>query len=226
MKKTVLVILLTSICSFSHAQQQHSDSSKTPSTHYKYLGIQANLLLQQFISFNSNSSINTNPYLFSYSKNNIKTGEGLVFGTGFNINDNSSNDGVSETSVKNVNVTFRLGYEKKYLQHEKFIPFWGVEVGAGVVYNKVVSRLNQSFNNNTTTAETFKMFAGPSFRSGLLFALSKHILLGTEFFFNAQVAYTETGNSNASSNGSSSQNIAPFNIGFQVPTALFLVFKY
>jgi hypothetical protein len=191
-------------------------------THYKYLGIQANLLLQQFISFNSNSSINSNPYIFSYSKNKIKTGSGFAFGTGFNISENSSNDGVSASNVKNVNFSFRIGYEKKYLQQERFIPFWGVEFGAGALSNIVTSSLAQSFNTNKVRTETDKFFAGPAFRAGLLVAFTKHILIGTEFYFNAQVAITETN----SSGFGSDQAIAPLNIGFQAPTALFLAFRY
>lgn len=197
------------------------DTIVTPRAHYKYMGIQANLLLQQFISFNSNTSINTNPYVFSYAKNNIQTGSGFAFGTGFNISENSSNDGVSSVNVQNVNITVRVGYEHKYLQKQRLIPFWGIDFGAGGVYNKVTSSLNQSFNSNVTTVETTRIFVGPSLRGGLLVALNKHILLGTEFFFNSQIAFTQT-----NSGAGSISNFVPFNMGFQVPTALFLTFRY
>jgi len=191
---------------------------------YKYIGIQSNLLLQQFISFNSNSSINSNPYLFSYAKNNIKTGSGFALGTGFSVSENSSDDGVSATHVNNANITIRLGYEKKYFQQERFIPFWGVEFGMGGVYNKTSSHLSQSFTSNEVTVETTKLFAGPAFRGGLLVALSRHILLGTEFYFNCQISITQT--TNNSNGGTFNDSFAPFNMGFQVPTALFLVFRY
>ena len=190
-------------------------------THYKYLGIQANLLLQQFISFNSNASINNNPYLFSYSKNNIKTGAGTVFGTGLNFSQISSNDGVSSVNTKLANFTFRFGYEKKYLQLERFIPFWGIDMAAGLLYSDVTSILNQTGGSNFIEVETTKVFAGPSFRAGLHYALSKHILIGTEFFFNLQLSYMEQNASNGFSN-----EFAPFNIGFQPPTAVFLIFRY
>ena len=220
MKQLFLLIFLLPLVVYSNSWKD-PDSIVTKRTNYKYVGIQANLLLQQFISFNSNSSINTNPYIFSYAKNNIQTGAGFAFGTGFNVSEASSNDGVSSLNVQNVNVTMRLGYEHKYLQKQRLIPFWGVDFGAGVIYNKVTSALNQSFNNNATTVETTKIFAGPSFRGGLLVALNKHILLGTEFFFNSQIAYTEI-------NGGFglNRNFVPFNIGFQAPTALFLIFRY
>ncbi len=222
MKKVILLFFWAGITSFSQAQDAQTDNEEPEKVVYKYLGIQANLLFQQFISFNSNSSINTNPYIFTYSINNIKTGNGFVFGTGFNISDNSSNDGVSSVSVQNANITLRFGYEKKYLQQQKFIPFWGVEAGLGGISNRVESSLNQSFNNNATVVETTKVFFGPSFRAGLNYSLAKHIQLGTEFFFNAQLAYSETNNGN----GRFTTDFLPFNIGFQAPTALFLIFKY
>lgn len=197
-----------------------SDSLPVSRTHHKYLGIQINPLIQQFISFNSNASINNNPYLFSFSKNNIKTGVGSNFATGLSVNQTSSNDGVSSMNSNLVNVTFRFGYEKKYLQAEKFVPFWGIDFGAGVVYSDVTSRLNQSLTNTEFKVTTTKVFAGPSFRGGLNLALSKHIQLGTEFFFNLQVSYTEQ----TATNGFTT-TFAPFNIGFQLPTALFLIYR-
>lgn len=191
-------------------------------TSSKYLGIQANLLLQQFISFNSNASINTNPFLFSYSKNDLKTGKGFAFGSGFNLSENSSNDGVSSVTVQNYNLAFRLGFEKKYFQDQKLIPFWGIEGAFGGVYTKVVSMLNQSFSGSRTVVETSRLFIGPSFRAGLNYAFSKHILVGTECFFNVQVAYTST----STNSGMMGQSFVPFNVGFQVPTAIFLIFRY
>lgn len=223
MKKAVLLFLLGGFISVSQAQNfTYNDSVRSQKRVYKYLGIQANLLMQQFISFNSNSSINTNPYIFTYSKNNIKTGNGFVFGTGFNVSENSTNDGVSSVTVQNANVTFRIGYEKKYLQEQRFIPFWGLELGLGALFNRSESSLNQSFGSNTVIVQTERAFFGPAFRGGLNYSLSKHIQVGTEFFFNAQVAYSQT----SSGNGAFSRSFAPFNIGFQAPTALFLIFKY
>lgn len=229
MKCKFFIALITFAFVSINAQETVTIDSakKTNKAHYKYIGIQANLLLQQFISFNSNSSINTNPYLFSFVNSNIKTGAGFVFGTGFNISSVSSNDGVSAQTVDNANLAFRLGGEKKYFQNEKFIPFWGLELGFGGTYNKVTSQLNQTFSTTITTVTTNKYFFGPSFRGGLLFALSKHILIGTETFFNVQVATTIISNNNGFGNGTNTANsFAPFNIGFQAPTALFLIFKY
>jgi hypothetical protein len=194
------------------------------------MGVQSNLLLQQFISFNSNSSINSNPFLFSYSVNHSQKGHGFALGTGISVTENSTNDGVASVKVQNTNVTLRIGYEKKYLQQQRLIPFWGAEFGMGGLYNKTTSILNQSFNNSSTSIETTKFFFGPSLRSGLYYAISMHILVGTEFFFNAQIAWSNTQVTNSTGSGpisvNNSSSVIPFNVGFQTPTALFLIFRY
>ena len=221
-KKIVFSVLMAAnLISFS--QKNKFDSIPPGKIYYTYLGIQSNLLLQQFISFNSNASINTNPFVFSSCKNNIASGEGTAFGTGFSINETTNNDGVASITVKNANVTFRIGYEKKYLQRERLIPFWGVDFGLGGTYTDFVSINNQTFNSGRISVTTTKVFIGPSFRGGLQYAISRNILLGTEFFFNAQIAYSQTVTNQA--NGFSDSFI-PFNIGFQAPTALFLIYRY
>ena len=154
MRKIFLLVFLIPAFLCLNAQKDSSALFKLNKKSYKYVGIQANLLLQQFLSFNSNSGINTNPYIFTYSKSNMLTGNGFGFGTGFNVSDNSSNDGVSSIRVQNANFSFRFGYEKKYLQKERLIPFWGIDIGFGGTYNKTVSQLDQSFNINTITTET------------------------------------------------------------------------
>jgi hypothetical protein len=223
MRKQFLLLLSAFSFFHSNAQTEKKADFELEKDAYTYVGIQANLLLQQFISFNSNSSINTNPYIFSYVRSS-RNGGGFALGTGFNVSQNSSNDGVSSVNTENANVTIRLGYEKKYLQNEKLIPLWGIEMGMGGIYNKTTSRLDQTFNNNVITVETTKLFFGPSFRGGLLYAFSKHILIGTESYFNCQIAFTQTSTSNGF--GGVGQSFVPFNIGFQAPTALYLIYRY
>lgn len=222
--RLVFLAVFIAVCFKINAQRVKPDSIWYEKKRFSYMGIQANLLLQQFISFNSNSSINNNPYLFSYSTNDNRGG-GFALGTGFSVIQSSTNDGVASITVQNINVSLRVGYEKKYLQRQKFIPFWGIDMGAGGLNNKTVSTLNQSFNNSTTTIETTKWFFGPALRGGVNYALTRHIMLGTEFFLNAQIAFTQT-DTNNSGVRSAGSSIVPFNLGFQAPTALFLMFRY
>jgi hypothetical protein len=221
------LFLLIFIPLYSHSQSYRAkpDSVWYEKSNYYYAGIQANLLVQQFLSFNSNASINSNPFLFSYSVNDPDKGNGFALGTGLSITQSSSNDGVASVTTQNINVSIRIGYEKKYLQRQKFIPFWGVEMAMGGLDNQTSSSLNQSFNNTTTKVQTTKYFFGPSFRSGVNYAITRHILIGTEFFFNAQIAWSQTQTNNSGVTTSSSSTV-PFNIGFQAPTAVFLMFRY
>lgn len=226
MRKLFLLLLFSPCFSIAQSWKGKPDSVWFEKKNYYYMGIQSNLLLQQFISFNSNSSINNNPYLFSYSINHGRTGHGFALGTGVSVNESSSNDGVASIHIQNANGTVRIGYEKKFLQQQKFIPFYGVEFGMGGIWNKTTSTLNQSFNNSTSSVETTKWFFGPSFRSGLNYAITRHILVGTEFFFNVQLAFTTTRTENNGVINTASSSGVPFNVGFQAPTALFLMFRY
>lgn len=216
-------LVVGGLCFLRAAAQFETPDSLTEANRreYKYASIQINPLLQQFISFNSNSSINTNPYIFSFSRNNLATGNGFVFGSGFGVNSNSSNDGVSLIDITNYNVSFRIGYERKFLQRQKWIPFWGIETALGGVYNKVHTE-SFSVSGTKVTTESTRLFIGPSLRGGVEYALTKHILLGTEFFFNAQIAFRST----SSSTGQNSEDVVPLDIGFHSPTALFLVFRW
>lgn len=219
MRKASLVSLLF-VSLFSKAQIPFTDELNDKSD-FRYVGIQSNMLIAQFLSFNANAAINTNPYLFSFSRNSKTTGKGFSLGTGFNVSQSSSNDGVSSIDIRNVNVTFRMGLERKYRQRERFIPFHGLEGAFGVMWNRTRSQLNQSFNNAATTVETLKFFLGPSYRAGLMLACTKNVLIGTEFYFNAHISFATVNNGLGGS-----EFFGPFNIGFQTPTALFLIYRY
>jgi hypothetical protein len=190
-------------------------------TKVRYLGMQSNPLLQQFLSLNGNGSINSNPYLFSYSSNDLETGKGFAFGSGFSINQSSSNDGIAAVTIKNTNVSLRLGWEQKYFQQSRFIPFVGIDGAFGVIVNNTTTVLNQSFNNSVNETQTIKAFIGSSARGGVHYAITKHVLLGTEFFFNLHIAV-----SLVTVNNDFASSISPTNIGFEPPTALFLIFRY
>jgi hypothetical protein len=209
------------LCGFFTSQAQKADS--VSKTHYKYLGIQANLLFQQFISFNSNSSINSNPYIFSYSRNNIRTGTGFVFGTGLGYTDATQNDGVTSRRLQSGNVAFRFGSERKFFQESRFIPFFGIEFVAGLVFSRSENSIVQPFNPINSAVQTTRVFGGGALRGGVLLALSKHVMLGTEAFFNLQVSYSETLGNNG---GFAQTALSPFSLGFQAPTALFLIVRY
>jgi hypothetical protein len=222
-----LVLSLISINLIS--QEDNSDSIvRADRIKYHYFGIQANLLLQQFLNFNS-SSINSNPYLFSYSFNFKQNGNGMVLGTGLSVSNNFSNDGVVETSDDRINTAARIGIEKKFYQEEKFIPFVGFEVGLGYSEQKLKTKLVQTINNPQTDTKTTKFFFGPAIRGGLLYSLNKYVKIGTEFYFNFQVSINKsktvvtTGTDPPSGTNTSS---LPINFGIQAPTALFLIYRF
>jgi len=197
----------------------------------KYIGAQGNQLLRQFLSFNNNN-LNTNPFLFSFSVAN-KKGYGFSMGTGMNFSVESSTDGVSFNEVTTRNFAFRIGVERKFYLSEKWIPFGGVDMHFGGNYSKIFTQQFQSIGVNSTTNTTTNLFLGPALRGGVLFALSKHFLLGTEGYFNFKISYQETTSSSDFLNGNGfapgkggGRTGFPVNVGITVPTALFLIAKF
>lgn len=224
-----IFFLCLCVISINVFSQDNTDSIvRSYRTKYHYVGVQVNLLLQQFLNFNS-SSINSNPYLFSYSFNYKQNGNGIVLGTGLSVSNNFSNDGVVETSDDRINVCGRIGFEKKFYQEERFIPFIGLEVGLGYTQQKLNTKLVQTINNPETDTKTTKFFFGPAIRGGLLYSLNKYVKIGTEFYFNFQVSINKTSTVITSGTQPPSGTITsslPLNFGLQAPTALFLIYRF
>lgn len=232
-RRIFFVFLFLGLCGQlqTEAQSRYYANDSTRNNKSSYFGLQANQLLKQFLSFNSSNTINTNPFLLTYSTTNGK-GRGFAMGTGLNFSVESTNDGVSSTEITNRNFVFRLGFEAKYHLAEKWIPFWGIDMHLGGVYSKVFTQQAQSFQITTSTVTSTNLFFGPAIRGGVLVALSKHLLLGTEGFFNFKLAFQET-TVNTSNNFSgnfqpvfSTSRSIPINFGINVPTAIFMLVKF
>ncbi len=223
MRKFFLVLI--SFYSLNFFAQDSIDSIiRIERTKYHYVNIQANLLLQQFLNFN-NAIVNSNPYMFNYSFTDKRTGNGFVLGTGLSAGNDFSNDGVVEITKDNISIAFRAGYEKKFYQKEKFIPFFGLELGVGFSQENTKSRLVQTINNPETEIEATKLFFGPAARGGIYYAVSKRFLLGTEFYFNFQFSQNRTITKITGMNIIKRTSI-PVNFGIQAPTALFLAYRF
>lgn len=211
----------------SFAQSRYYAGDSTKAFNNRFIGLQANQLLKQFLSFNSSTAINTNPFLLTFSNCNAK-GRGFSMGTGLNFSDESSTDGVTSTQINNRNLVFRFGFEAKYFLSERWIPFWGLDFHLGGTYTRISTQQFQTFQTNTTTIATTNLFFGPAIRGGVLVSLSKHLLLGTEGFFNFKIAFQQVNSSSnfASAGGvpNSSRSI-PLNLGINVPTAIFMIVK-
>lgn len=225
-KVLILVFSLNIINLFS---QDNTDSLvRAERIKYHYVGVQSNLLLQQFLNFNS-SSVNSNPYLFSYSFNYKQNGNGIVLGTGLSATNNFSNDGVVEISDDKINIAGRVGFEKKLYQEEKFIPFLGIEIALGFMQQKLRTKLVQTINNPQTDIKATKFFFGPALRGGLLYSLNRYVKIGTEFYFNLQISVNKTETlltSGSQPPSGTSTTALPINFGLQAPTALFLIYRF
>jgi hypothetical protein len=147
-------------------------------------GVQINGLINQVLNFsNTTQTTSTNPYLFTYNINSIKSGWGLRCGLGYVYNASGTNDGVT-TRTTNINdIHARLGIEKKFKLSEK----WSSGVGLDFVYNNNSdnsSAKTVSFDTVTTKTKTTVSNIGGGAMAWLRYNITKNIQIGTETSLN------------------------------------------
>ncbi len=221
LKKFFLGISAIALNCSVFAQAAPKDTTASPK-HTRYYGIQSNLLLQQFINLNGNSLSNNNPYLFTFSNSSATTGGGFAFGMGYFVRKSTLSDGITNTNTSDANLNFRFGYEKKFFLHEKWTPFYGIQADLGYFDRDIQVVINQPFGQNTLNIRERRRSIGPSFRGGVLYALSKHILLGTEANFIFQLNFNVP--NGIKPNGGF--KATDFAMSINAPTAVFLIIRY
>lgn len=200
-------------------KQEPAPSTKTVS---HYIGLQANQLLRQLISFGGNSTAITNPYLLTYSVNSKDNGVGFASGLGFSSTTTKSTDNFTSVVSKVNDFAWRFGPEKKkYLSK-----YWLFGFGADVVLElSKAETVSQSGTGNpaiTVTTNTSRGGFGP--RASLAFQFHDRLMVGTEAAY-----YFKWGNQEQTSTNSGQPNdpgtkIKSFN--FSLPAVIFLTMKF
>ena len=147
---------------------------------YHYVGLQANQLIRQILSFGGNSSAIVNPYLLTYSVNSKATGFGFATGIGYSSIQSRTSDVFSNTVSKVNDFALRAGIEKKTYISKR----WMLGIGGDILVeqNKAETTANtgQSPIPKTTTTSSRKGF-GP--RVMLNYQFHDKLLVGTEASF-------------------------------------------
>lgn len=186
-----------------------------------YIGVQANQLLRQLLSFGASSSAVTNPYLLTYSVNSRSTGFGFATGLGLSSTTTKNNDNFTSV-VSTVNdFAWRFGLEKKkYLSK-----YWLFGIGGDVVVelNSAESVSQTGTGNPEISVKTKTHRAGFGPRASLAFQFHDRLMAGTEAAY-----YFKWGNQEQTTSGSGQPNtpstkIKSFN--FSLPAVIFLTMK-
>lgn len=165
------------------AQEQPEEdfvSERAEKKSYHYIGLQANQLIRQILSFGGNSSPVTNPYLLTYSVNAKKNGLGLATGLGYSSIQTKTNDVFNNTISKVDDISFRIGMEKKSYLSKR----WMVGFGGDILIenNKAETTTTPSGSSSFSVTTKINRYGfGP--RASLNYHFHDKILIGTETSF-------------------------------------------
>lgn len=189
-----------------------------------YIGIQANQLIRQLISFGGNNSAITNPYLLTYTVNSKATGWGFATGLGYSSIQQKNTDVFVSTTSKIDDFAWRIGGEKKVYLSRHWLSSLGVDVL--IESNKAETVTNSGQTPNPTTTTTIKRNGfGP--RASLNYQFNHRLLVGTEasFYFKwIEQSTTATGFGGGTNPNAADAKLRSFS--FTVPAAIFLVMKF
>lgn len=225
-----IISLLISLFGFSQKENPVAQFDKKISHN---VGVQANLLLQQFIPNSGNSNALNNPFWWKYALRFNQSNLEVTFGGGYS--ENQTKDGDLKTSQ--FNLPLRLGAAKKYYLGKRF------EAGAGLdlvaVFDQSSSE-TENINNgvgfsSSTKAETSRKVN--SFGGGpqvtLAYYINKNIRIGTEatgyFLYNEEhnTRFIQTYSSGfLTEEIDESDSVFSNNFQFTLPVALFLMVRF
>jgi len=229
MKKTTLVFLL--VIAVQNCFAQSTTEQKNDKLFDHYVGAQINPLIMHLINSNANSIGTGNPYLFTYSMNNKKTGWGIRAGAGCNFLSNSTATANSTTVNNNNDLQLRVGVEKIFDITDK----WNAGTGFDIIYNysddNATLNTVYSYDSTINTTKTKLSTYGGGVFGKVNYHLSHKILIGTECSLyyvtgtsNQTVDYVAMGN-NPSTKETKSK--PAFSRGYMnLPIVLYLLLKF
>ncbi len=198
----------------------------------QYAGVQLNPLIRQVINFNSTTQTTVNPYLLTYSVNERKTGNGIRIGFGININQTTTDDGVTKNQANETDFEIRVGYDKMY----RLSKHWELGYGIDLLVNNnndFTTTTTRSFETDITQVDDLNFNYGLGPMAWIRFYATKRILIGTE----ASLYYTRGFPKEKISNYSeipneppqySSTSVTEFNATASValPVAFYMIIKF
>lgn len=225
MRLRILVVIVgLTLTHTLFAQQQPEEGFVSERADRKvnhYIGLQANQLIRQLLSFGGNSSAIVNPYLLTYSVNSKTTGVGFAAGLGYSsIKTKSTDVFVNTTSTVN-DLALRVGIEKKSYLSKRWMAGFGADILAES--NKAESETNTGnpSQNPKVTTTTSRFGFGP--RVTLNWQFHDKILLGTEASFYFKWISQEQTSQNTGMNNQPKESLRSF--AFTLPAVLFVSVK-
>jgi hypothetical protein len=216
---------LCSIAQYSNAQEVIAPPPppETPKIKLQHeVGINATLLVKQFLSFGANSNIPISPYIFAYKL--TRKGHGIRLGAGVtSVSLTETQETFADTkTITNESINARFGYEYQHLLGEK----WTSWVGLDAVYGNMINKNISDSGFDRVTLSNGISNKGGALALGLQYNINKHLSIATEA--NVQATYQINAERKAfSSSGqpTSDKTSKGWNISTLAPTSIFIIFK-
>jgi hypothetical protein len=223
--RTLICLCLLTIGHKLVAQERPTDDiNPIPSTRKvsHYVGLQANQLIRQLLSFGGNNTAVTNPYALVYTVNSKETGWGLATGLGYSSIQTKTSDLFTSTTSKVDDFAWRVGFEKKTY----ILKNWLLSLGGDflVESNKAVTITNNgSATNPTVTTKEKRQGFGP--RASLNYHINDKLLIGTEasYYFKS-IKHTQT-QTNTGVTPPKDPDSSLHSFSFTLPAVIFVIVK-
>jgi hypothetical protein len=207
------------------AQNRPTDDTepepKKERTASHYIGLQANQLLRQLISFGGNSTPVFNPYTLIYTVNSKKSGFGFSTGLGYSSIQTRSTDNFVSLVSKTNDIAWRFGLEKKkYLSKN-----WLVSLGGDILLESSKSETISTTNGSspiTVSSKEKRSGFGP--RASLSYQFHNRLLVGTEASYYFKWINVEQHSVNSGQPNSPDSKLKQHS--FTLPAVIFLVMKF
>jgi len=223
-RNLVCLVLIVSGYGAIAQTRPEKDTEPAPSTRTvsHYIGLQANQLIRQLISFGGNNSPINNPYILAYSMNSKSNGFGFSTGLGYSLTQSKTNDNFVSITSKVNDVAWRIGLDKKTYISRRWLAGFGFDVLLESNKSEVISKFGSGVPSQTVTTTQKRKGLGP--RVFLNYQFSEKLMIGTEASFYLKFVDQETkatGNASIPDPKSSIKNHQ-----FNVPAVLFLTMKF
>jgi hypothetical protein len=216
--KTSILILLTAVFSIS-ALGQEVKRDTTKKEYKNIIGVDVTGILKQV--FNPGSVNFYYPYMLTYRR--VIKSNAIRFGVGgsFYNSHGTSNDTIKTSTSRN-SLNIGLGFEHYCYLGRRWDFYFGVELTAKASSNDNI----QSTNNTSSEYYSFTSSYGLSPLLGIVFKISKRIVIATETSYNVGYFFTNTYGSNTLYYPNKQNFSSGIQTTFIPPTALNLRFKF
>jgi hypothetical protein len=208
-----LIIAFVLIISLSKASANTTDS--LPGKRIGEIGIQANQLVKQALSFSGNTVPFANPYLLNGKFYLSPTSKlAMRMGFGMTIDIGNTNTATSNSISRLNSFDFRIGMDKRSKLYKNLYLISGWDFLLGVGSHIIRSNFNGNNNSSRTSTTSFKMGGGPM--------MGIEYYINPAFKFGIEGTYYATIYSNTTTNNSLGRTTdVGFNFTMSPPAVLF-----